>query len=118
MLVKNGTTGQVMDTTLMTFSTGPYQAARTWPLLSTEPTDVAYVGTLVSGTPFAYTGQSAVGYLVWSTPGNPAAYQWQMASTAVVATAIGHLMASIAGGALAGTLNMTTGAFTWTAAGS
>lgn len=109
MLLKNGTTGELLDTTQYTLSAGAYAAAATWPLLSTNPTDVAYVGTLTSGSPYAYVGQTAFGFLNFSVPGNPTVYTWKLATRAIVLTALTNITAWAEVPHASGTLNLTTG---------
>lgn len=111
MLLKNGTNGQLLDTTDYTLSAGAYAAAVTWPLLSNEPAGIAYVGTLVSGSPYAYVGQTAFGMLNFGIPGEPPVYQWRLASRTVVNTALTNITAWALTNA-SGTLNPTTGAVT------
>lgn len=109
MLLKNGTTSTVIDTTQYTMSIGPSATAATWPDLDTQPTDIAYVGVLSSGSPFAYVGQQTFGTINFGTPGNPPVFQWKVASRAVAVTAIANIIAFAAVPNAAGTLNTTTG---------
>lgn len=94
-----------MDTAFATYQPGPTQAARTYEVLSTNPTDIAYVGTRTSGTPMAVLGLGSQSYLTWKiTAMGTMATQWKMDDATALATAITDLNAALVAGTAAVTL--------------
>lgn len=111
MIVINGTSGDVKDTTVFGFAKGAqYSGSNTDPALAAaQPGPLPYLNPIMSN------GRH---YLVWvnATSGAPDV-AWGMDSESAVDTAITQLMGALAGSCPAGTL-ATTGNFTWSAPAS
>lgn len=88
-------TGQVFNLDeILALTPGPNTAARTFPLLSNEPADIAYVGTRVSGTPLAYAGLGGIFYLTLRMKYG-GTINLPMSSSTAAATAITNIQTAI-----------------------
>lgn len=87
MLVKFEPTDFVVDTAMLTPEPGVSYPARTDLVLSTNPADIAYVGTRVSGSLLAITGYDAGNYIMWRSL-NRTVYWWKMDDATAVTTGI------------------------------